>query len=295
MVRVDLLCQQNRPAPIALRVMVAVCGLLFAHVSCAQDQAPPTSPQPSAQLTTSAPRVTTRAHSFYDAAQAGDLRLSGKARSALAFSNKEAEVKALFDDAGLRFPPKEMLWRVFKEERVLEVWAAGKAGGEHTLIAAYEICSASGGPGPKRREGDGQVPEGFYTIDLFNSVSAYYLSMRVSYPNDSDKVLGYKPALGHSIMVHGSCVSIGCLAMSDERIQELWVMARRMEGAGGVVQAHLFPSRDLSKHIDKADRDGDTASATFWRNIALGFDHFESKRRLPAVSVNRKTGAYTFR
>jgi hypothetical protein len=257
---------------------LALCAVSVVGEACAQTP-PPADP-------------TQRPHT--DDTWTGDRDLGGQARSTLAFSNKEAEVKALFTAAGLSFPPKEMLWRVFKEELVLEVWASDTGKGPHTLVATYQICRGSGIPGPKRQEGDLQVPEGFYTIDYFNNTSAYYLSMRISYPNSSDAILGRRP-LGDSIMVHGDCVSIGCVAMSDERIQELWVMARRMNRSDRVVQAHLFPGRDLDKFIAQASKDGDATLETFWTNIKEGLVMFETSRKLPIVGVNRRTGAYTFR
>jgi len=217
--------------------------------------------------------------------------MSGKARSARAFSEKGAAVRALFTEAGVEFPPRQLLLRGFKDERHLEVWAASTRAGPLTHVATYEVCYASGDLGPKRRQGDGQVPEGFYHLDYFNRRSRFHLSFRVNYPNASDRILGYKPNLGDAIMIHGDCVSIGCLAMSDERIEELWVMTRTMDRLKRRVHVHLFPTRDMAGLLD---REHESRHRRFWHNIKEGFDLFEAANKLPAVKVDKKTGRYLF-
>ncbi len=216
--------------------------------------------------------------------------MSGKERDARAFREKDAVVKKLFKDAGVEFPPRQLMLRGFKAERHLEVWAATARSGALTHVATYEVCYASGDAGPKRREGDGQVPEGFYHLDYFNKRSNFHLSFRVNYPNASDKVLGVRGNLGSAIMIHGDCVSIGCLAMSDERIEELWVMARTMNKLKRRVYVHLFPTRYIDALIKE---DYDNKHIPFWQNIKEGYDMFEAKKILPSVSVNRK-GTYIF-
>ena len=199
-------------------------------------------------------------------------------------------VKKLFADAGVEYPPRQLLLRVFKNENILEVWAASSRHESLSHVATYEICSQSGDLGPKRREGDGQVPEGFYHLDYYNSQSSYYLSMRVNYPNGSDRILSDQKSPGSDIMIHGNCVSIGCLAMSDERIQELWVMTHSLRKGSGEVYVHIFPSSDFAALL--AD-EGLLQHHAFWRNLKEGHDYFEQDRRLPKVSVE-STGLYLF-
>ncbi len=217
--------------------------------------------------------------------------MSGSERNARAFREKDAVVKKLFADAEVEFPPRQLLLRGFKAERHLEVWAASESEGALTHVATYEICYASGDAGPKRRQGDGQVPEGFYHLDYFNQHSRFHLSFRVNYPNKSDRILGYKSNLGSAIMIHGDCVSIGCLAMSDERIEELWVMTRSMETLKRKVYVHLFPTRDMEGLLEQ---EPDSEHAAFWRNIKEGYDWFEEKKTLPSVRVDKR-GRYNFR
>ena len=152
------------------------------------------------------------------------------------------------------------------------MWAASEAGGQMRHVTSYTVCAASGELGPKRREGDRQVPEGFYTIQYLWPNSAFYLSMKVGYPNHSDRILGDKRMPGSDIMIHGGCASIGCLAMSDERIEELWVMGLAANERSRIA-VHLFPTRDpaaLAEHPDYGKH------RDFWDNIYQGHELFEA-------------------
>ena len=181
-----------------------------------------------------------------------------------------------------------MMFRAYKAENQLEVWAASKSKAALSKVATYEVCMGSGELGPKRRQGDEQVPEGFYELSLFNSASSYHLSMKVSYPNASDRVLGRGGNLGGLIMIHGDCVSIGCLAMSDARIEELWVMARI---TGRPTYVHIFPSRHIDSLLRKSKYRRHHA---FWRNLKQGHDLFEKTKQLVRVSVDKR-GRYRFK
>ncbi len=132
-----------------------------------------------------------------------------------------------FQRAGVAYPPKELCLVGLKEERRLELYATW---GTNTLrfVRAYRIQAASGKPGPKLCEGDGQVPEGFYRIEALNPNSRYHLSLRVNYPNQSDREQARRDGrtqLGGDIMIHGSNVSVGCLAMGDEAAEDIFVLA----------------------------------------------------------------------
>lgn len=219
-----------------------------------------------------------------------------KDRVAAARQNQSKAIAALFAAAGVAYPPPELFLRAFKHERELEVWAGAK-GQPLTKVKTYPFCAASGELGPKRQRGDLQVPEGFYTIDLFNPWSDYHLSIRVSYPNTSDRLLGGKDP-GGAIMVHGDCVSIGCIAIEDGPIEELYVMTLDAKAKmGRNVPIHIFPRRLDAEGLAALEKHpGATAELlAFWKGLAPGWQAFEETRRPPQVSVDPKTGAYRVR
>jgi hypothetical protein len=133
----------------------------------------------------------------------------------------EADARA----AGVAYPPRQIVLVGLKAERQLEAWVP--AGGAWHRLRSYAVLAASGGPGPKRREGDLQVPEGVYRLTTFNPNSSYHLSVRVDYPNQDDRRAAASEGrsnLGGDIYIHGRAVSIGCLAIGDEGIEELYVL-----------------------------------------------------------------------
>ena len=134
-----------------------------------------------------------------------------------------------FEAAGVAYPPPALVLLGLKHEQRLELYGPG-ADGELVYIHAYPILAASGGPGPKLREGDYQVPEGFYRLSAFNPNSLYHLSLRLNYPNADDRRRGAadgRDNLGGDIMIHGRAASIGCLAMGDPTAEDLFVLAAR--------------------------------------------------------------------
>ena len=201
-----------------------------------------------------------------------------------------------FADAGLSYPPKEVFLRAFKRERVLELWARG-TGGERRfrLVHVYPVLAASGDAGPKRREGDGQVPEGFYVVDRFNPRSQFHLSLGLDYPNASDLRRAHDPAApGSDIFIHGDAVSIGCLAMGDAAIEEIYLAALDCRAVRSIA-VHIFPARmdaaGWRDYLGPASA-GRPELAGFWREeLQPGFDRFERDRVPPTVRVSDE-GAY---
>ena len=124
------------------------------------------------------------------------------------------------------WPPARLTLLAFKRERRMEVWGAN-ATGAFALLKSYKILAASGGIGPKRREGDLQVPEGLYRLPELNPRSSYHLSIRVDYPNSDDIAHAAVPRdeMGGDIYIHGSDVSIGCMALGNQAIEEVFLMA----------------------------------------------------------------------
>lgn len=133
-------------------------------------------------------------------------------------------------DAGLGYPPARVRLLGLKAEKRVEVYAAD-ATGPWKPLAAFPVLAASGGPGPKLREGDGQVPEGLYRIVLLNPNSRFHVSLRVDYPSDDDRIHARadgREQLGGDIMIHGGQASIGCLALGDPAIEEVFTLAARV-------------------------------------------------------------------
>ena len=144
----------------------------------------------------------------------------------------ERRLRPAFERAGLSGMPSNLTLVAFKAERRLELYASGGAAEKARFVLAYPILAASGVSGPKLREGDKQVPEGFYRIELLNPNSRYHLSLRVNYPNADDLERARQDGralstLGGDIMIHGGSASIGCLALGDPAVEELFVLAAR--------------------------------------------------------------------
>ncbi len=207
-------------------------------------------------------------------------------RVAQARENQTEALKQLFADAGVGYPADELYLRAFKQEKQLEVWS-GPRGKPLSLVQTYPICAASGELGPKREEGDLQVPEGFYEIKSFNPTSNFHLSLEVSYPNASDKVLGTKGKLGGLIYLHGNCVSIGCIAITDGPAEQVYLMA--LDARVKRVPIHIFPRRLDEATLKASEADPNYA---FWRQLQPGYLGFERTRRPPSVKIDLKSGAY---
>jgi murein L,D-transpeptidase YafK len=207
-----------------------------------------------------------------------------------AVAQKEGAIKRLFAEKHLTYPPARIFIRVFKREQVVELWAANTNESKFQLLKEYKVCADSGNLGPKRQQGDSQVPEGFYHIDRFNPLSNFHLSLGVSYPNSSDKILGVRGRLGGDIFVHGNCVTIGCVPITDEGIKELYVIAIEARSAGqSRIPVHIFPARLDKKGVKRLEKEFGSNSPLmdFWMNLKSGFDFFEENHLPPAVTVDR--------
>ena len=148
-----------------------------------------------------------------------------------------ARLAPFFAAADIAYPPERFVLLAFKLERELHLLASG-SGHDLTFIRSYPIQGMSGTLGPKLRQGDGQVPEGIYTIDYLNPDSVAHLSLALSYPNDYDRARAAedgRDALGGDIMIHGGSLSRGCLAMGDEAAEDLFVLAAETGWEGSVV------------------------------------------------------------
>jgi len=213
-----------------------------------------------------------------------------------AYMEKEKVVRELFTSKGIDLGSATIFIRAFKKESQLEVWAKSPQMESFRLIQTYPICASSGTVGPKRKQGDGQVPEGFYEIDRFNPSSNFYLSLGISYPNTSDKILGQKGNLGGDIFIHGNCVTIGCMPLTDDKIKEVYVMAVETKSSGQQrIPVHIFPCRMNNPEMQSLEAQflKDSTLIHFWKNLQKGYLFFEEKHTLPAVTV-LSSGLYSF-
>ncbi|MFT4097525.1 MAG: hypothetical protein QM651_10400 [Rhodoblastus sp.] len=172
--------------------------------------------------------------------------------------------------------------RTYKKESELEIWKRRKTDGKYALLKTYPMCRWSGQLGPKTREGDRQVPEGFYSISpgQMNPNSNYYLSFNVGYPNAYDRALGRS---GGMIMVHGDCSSAGCFSMTDNQIGEIYAVAREAFGGGQrEIQMQSYPFRMTAENLAKHRLD---PNMPFWKQLKDGSDHFEVTKLEPKVNV----------
>ncbi len=209
---------------------------------------------------------------------ADDITPTGRAMAPLS-PRMVSEIKSKNMD-----PNSPILIRVFKQEAELELWKQTRDG-QYALLKTYPICRWSGDLGPKKKEGDRQAPEGFYTITpgQMNPNSNYYLAFNTGYPNAYDRAWG---RTGSELMVHGDCSSRGCYAMTDEQIQEIYALARdAFFGGQREFQFEAFPfhmtALNMAKHRNNPN-------FKFWKMLKQGYDDFEATHQEPKVAVCEK-------
>lgn len=209
-----------------------------------------------------------------------------------AFEAHLDEVERQFADAGAAWPPREIYLRAFKLEGMLELWAApdgAEAGAPRVLVRSFPVCQASGVLGPKRREGDRQVPEGFYRVDRFNPRSSYHLSLGIDYPNAVDRARAGDDPPGSDIFIHGDCVTIGCLPLQDEPMEALYVVAVRARDRGQRrIPVHIFPCRFGTDACHEAVAAADEELGELWGVLAAAHGEFELTRVPPRFEATRK-------
>ena len=208
------------------------------------------------------------------------------------FNNLEDSIKKQFEEKNLAWPPQSLYIRSFKYDRLLEVWVKGNNNNPYTLFKTYKVCMQSGTTGPKRIQGDNQIPEGFYYINEFNPNSKFHLALGLNYPNASDRILSDSLHPGGAIYIHGKCVSTGCIAISDLPIEEVYIMASRAKTNGqDFIPVHVFPVKyDVEKSLDYLTESisGNQIIHKFILSLKSAFDYFQEKKQLPVILVNKK-------
>jgi murein L,D-transpeptidase YafK len=213
-------------------------------------------------------------------------------RSVDIFTNAEDTVRKQFAEKNLTWPAKFVYIRSFKYDAKLEVWVKNSVKEQYKLFKTYKVCMQSGTMGPKRLQGDFQVPEGFYYINEFNPNSNYHMALGLNYPNSSDRILSDSLRPGGDIYIHGSCVSVGCIPVTNEQIEELYVITSYAKANGEeFIPVHVFPIKyNQKKSVDylKTSAKNNPSIEKFALQLKTAFDRFEETKQLPVYMINKK-------
>ncbi|HRG24365.1 MAG TPA: L,D-transpeptidase family protein, partial [Chitinophagaceae bacterium] len=209
-----------------------------------------------------------------------------------ALQRKEDTLQKQFEAKKLIWPARYLYIRSFKYDSQLEVWVKNELSEPFKLFKTYKVCALAGSLGPKRMQGDYQVPEGFYYINEFNPRSNYYLSLGLNYPNASDKILSDSLKPGSEIYIHGSCVTVGCIPITDQQIDELYILAAHAKDQGqDFIPVHIFPIRynveKSVKYLESLTKD-DHELKQFTDRLEDAFDYFEKFHQVPVVLIGEK-------
>jgi len=215
-------------------------------------------------------------------------------RVADAMNRKADTLKKQFAAAGLQWPAKQIYIRSFKYDSQLEVWVRNNNDEPFKLFKTYSVCALAGTLGPKRMEGDYQVPEGFYYINEFKPKSLYHMSLGLNYPNASDKIVSGDTKTGGDIYIHGSCVTVGCIPIQDYQIEEVYILAMSAKSNGqDFIPVHIFPVRFNNQksmaYFDKTTKDQPDVQQ-FANKLKEVYDYFEKEKKLPLISIDSKGG-----
>ena len=189
----------------------------------------------------------------------------------------------------------QILFIAYKANKKLEIYV-GNPEKQMSLFKTYDVCAQSGDIGPKNQSGDNQTPEGYYYINRFNPASNFLLSLGLNYPNKADKIRSNASDLGGDIFIHGNCLSIGCLAMTDESIKEIYTLAIMARNSNQMkIPVIIAPFTMLqSKKMDfdkQADLKPYAKYFGLWKSIFEGISKFYKTKQLPKFTIS-KTGSY---
>ncbi len=210
-----------------------------------------------------------------------------------AYQEKWPDIESLLQKKNIPIEKAQFFLRAFKQEKELELWGKNRNEDQFQLIKKYNFCTSSGIPGPKRKEGDRQIPEGFYHIDRLNPNSKFYLSLGINYPNEADKKLGDPKQPGSDIFIHGDCVSIGCIAITDDRIKELYTFIdQAFQFKNKQIPVHIFPAKLTAQNLQQLSTNY-PKHKYFWKILQQSFEYFEAHQQILNFTVG-KNGNYEF-
>ncbi len=217
----------------------------------------------------------------------------------LIFKQKEDTLKKQFAAVKISFPPKQIYLRSFKYDSELEVWVRNDVNDSFKLFKTYKVCALSGSLGPKRMEGDFQVPEGFYHINELKPNSSYHLSLGINYPNASDDILSDYLTPGGDIYVHGGCVTVGCIPVKDNQIEELYLLASYAKDNGqDFIPIHIFPinynNTRSFRYLALSIKDNKEYQ-TFALTLQEAFDYFNHYKKIPIIGIGSRGEYYVIK
>ncbi len=213
-----------------------------------------------------------------------------------AFDEKEKVVVSNLQEHQLEASGFNLLIVAYKEEKLLELYGKKLSEQEYRLLKTFPVCTLSGELGPKRKQGDNQVPEGFYYINRFNPASNFYLSLGINYPNKADIAKLKTINAGEDIFIHGSCYTAGCFPMTDDLIKEIYVYAVHAKNNGQEeIPVYIFPFRMtdeiFNRNRERYEHKHDVIE--FWTNLRQGYKLFFEKKTEIRVDADPK-GDYVY-
>ena len=208
-----------------------------------------------------------------------------------ALKRKEDTLMKQFQEKKLQWPAKYVYLRSFKYDSQLEVWVKSDRNEKYKLFKTYKVCALAGSLGPKRMQGDYQVPEGFYYINEFNPKSTYHLSLGLNYPNISDRILGDSLQPGGDIYIHGKCVTTGCIPIMDSQIEELYILAAHAKTQGqDFIPVHIFPidfkNVRSNAYLTRYLKDFPEYTSMVGE-LKQAYQYFDKTKKLPVIMVSR--------
>lgn len=198
------------------------------------------------------------------------------------------KLKKTLSTKGIDIDKIEVFLLAFKQEEKLEVWIKEKNQSTYSYFKNYKFCRNSGKLGPKRIEGDYQIPEGPYHINIYNPFSNFHLSLGINYPNASDKILSDREMPGGDIYIHGGCMTIGCIPITDPNIKELYTLASIAHQQGQTqIPVYIFPFFMSDENIEKWSKEF-PQHQDFWKNIQPFFKQFLDHKTLKKFEINQE-------
>ena len=208
-----------------------------------------------------------------------------------AYQNKSKLLAGIYKNKKIDIKNAHIFIRVFKQEDELELWAKAKTAKHFTKIKTFKICAKSGNLGPKSRAGDGQVPEGLYYIDRFNPASNYHLSLGINYPNKADRVRAGLFPTGGDIFIHGDCVTIGCMPLTNEYIEELYIACvEAKECLQKNIPVEIYPCHLNNDNFSKIKKQHakNAEYLKVWNSLKKTYDYFESNSTPIKYTIDNK-------